>query len=77
MLLDVKEEKQHIAFVESVNCFKTEQLRKTETVEKVVLPNAEGNPSHESNEWKNGHRLTLYRRRGYSLTFDYHQLATH
>ena len=50
MLLDVKEEKQHIAFVESVNCFKTEQLRKTETVEKVVLPNAEGNPSHESNE---------------------------
>jgi len=38
---DVKEEKQHIAFVESVNCFKTEQLRKTETVEKVVLPNAE------------------------------------
>lgn len=50
MLLDVKEEKQHIAFVESVNCFKTEQLRKTETVEKVVLPNAEGKPSHESNE---------------------------
>ena len=47
LLLDVKEEKQHIAFVESVNCFKTEQLRKTETVEKVVLPNAEGKQWNE------------------------------
>ena len=42
MLLDVKTEKLHIEFKESVEGFNSTNLRKTETVEKVLLPNAEG-----------------------------------
>ena len=42
-MLDVQQEKQHNQFIQSVEGFNTEVLRKTETVEKSVLPNAEGN----------------------------------
>ena len=42
-VLDVQQEKQHNQFIQSVEGFNTEVLRKTETVEKSVLPNAEGN----------------------------------
>lgn len=42
-LLDVQQEKQHNELIQSVEGFNTEALRKTETIEKSVLPNAEGN----------------------------------
>ncbi len=41
--LDVQQEKQHNELIQSVEGFNTDVLRKTETVEKSVLPNAEGN----------------------------------
>ena len=43
MSLDVQQEKQHNELIQSVEGFNTDVLRKTETVEKSVLPNAEGN----------------------------------
>ena len=42
-VIDVQQEKQHNELIQSVEGFKPENLRKTETVEKSVLPNAEGN----------------------------------
>lgn len=39
---DVKQEKQHNQLIQSVEGFNPDLLRKTETQEKVVLPNAEG-----------------------------------
>ena len=48
-VLDVQQEKQHNQLIQSVEGFNTEVLRKTETVEKGVLPNAEGNLIAECN----------------------------
>jgi hypothetical protein len=45
----VLQEKQHNQFIQSVEGFSTDALRKTETVEKVVLPNAEGKPNANPN----------------------------
>lgn len=42
-ILDVQQEKQHNELIQSVEGFNTDVLRKTETIEKSVLPNAEGN----------------------------------
>lgn len=42
-IIDVQQEKQHNQLIQSVEDFDTDKLRKTETVEKGVLPNAEGN----------------------------------
>lgn len=42
MLSDVAQEKQHNALLQGVEQFETSSLRKTETVEKNVLPNALG-----------------------------------
>lgn len=42
-VIDVQQEKQHNQLIQSVEGFDTDKLRKTETVEKGVLPNAEGN----------------------------------
>lgn len=42
MLSDVAQEKQHNALLHGVEQFETSSLRKTETVEKNVLPNALG-----------------------------------
>lgn len=39
---DVAKEKQHTALLHDVEQFQTSCLRKTETVEKIVLPNAIG-----------------------------------
>jgi hypothetical protein len=38
----VQQEKQHNQLIQSVEGFSPDALRKTETVEKLVLPNAEG-----------------------------------
>ncbi len=45
----MQQEKQHNQFIQSVEGFSTDALRKTETVEKVVLPNAEGKPNANPN----------------------------
>lgn len=39
---DVAQEKQHTAFLHDVEQFQQSSLRKTDTVEKIVLPNAIG-----------------------------------
>jgi hypothetical protein len=41
-VIDVQQEKQHNQLIQSVEGFSPDALRKTETVEKLVLPNAEG-----------------------------------
>ncbi len=48
-IIDVQQEKQHNELIQSVEGFNTDVLRKTETVEKGVLPNAEGNLIAEHN----------------------------
>lgn len=40
--LDVKKERQHNQLIQSVENFKTDKLKRTNTQEKMVLPNAEG-----------------------------------
>ena len=39
----MQQEKQHNELIQSLEDFNPENLRKTETLEKTVLPNAEGN----------------------------------
>lgn len=40
--LDVKQERQHSQLIQGVENFKPERLKRTNTQEKMVLPNAEG-----------------------------------
>lgn len=44
---DLMEERKHFNILKSVEDFDTSQLKKTDTVEKVVLPNQEGSESDE------------------------------
>jgi Thymosin beta-4 family len=48
MASDVQQEKQHNELIQGVEGFNHEALRKTETLEKVILPNAEGNRMNEA-----------------------------
>lgn len=41
--VDVKQEKQHSQLIQGVENFKPDQLKRTSTLEKIVLPNAQGN----------------------------------
>ena len=52
MASDVQQEKQHNELIQGVEGFNHEALRKTETLEKVILPNAEGNPMNEIRKTK-------------------------
>lgn len=47
---DVAKEKQHTALLQGVENFQTSSLRRTNTVEKIVLPNALGIPQVQSAE---------------------------
>jgi hypothetical protein len=38
----VKQERQHSELIQGVESFKTERLKRTNTREKIVLPNAQG-----------------------------------
>lgn len=39
---DVKRERQHNDLIHGVNNFSVEKLKRTDTMEKVILPNAQG-----------------------------------
>jgi hypothetical protein len=41
---DIKQEKQHLSILKSVENFDASKLKTTNTTEKIVLPNAEGFP---------------------------------
>jgi len=41
-IVDVKQEKQHNDLIHGVENFSTRKLKHTDTLEKVILPNAEG-----------------------------------
>lgn len=42
ILIDVKLEKKHNDFIHGVENFSTNKLKHTDTLEKVILPNADG-----------------------------------
>lgn len=43
---DVKRERQHNDLIQGVNNFSAEKLKRTDTLEKVILPNAQGETAH-------------------------------
>lgn len=42
---DVQQEKQHIELIHGVETFKQDRLKRTNTTEKIILPNAQGSQS--------------------------------
>lgn len=43
---DVKRERQHNDLIHGVNNFSADKLKRTDTLEKVILPNAQGKFAH-------------------------------
>jgi len=46
---DVKRERQHNDLIHGVNNFSADKLKRTDTLEKVILPNAQGECAHAIN----------------------------
>lgn len=48
---DVQRERQHNDLIQGVNNFSADKLKRTDTLEKVILPNAQGECAHAKHKF--------------------------